>query len=247
VFSYDPQILAAVSTPPSSIPDVIRIMQAIDSLCVDVDGLKWFNHLYLEVTEAVALRCAAGGFADTAWLVELDVQFASLYFNALRAGLSGGKAPGCWRALLDRRSLAAVARIQFALAGVNAHINRDLPVAIGATCRVRRMSPSHGTPQYADYTAVNQTLNTLVDEAKRDLMVRLPGDELPAVEQLQETLAAFSVTAAREAAWNNGEMLWAVRSFPPLQTRALETLDGLTALAGKTLLVPVQVVRGTTA
>jgi hypothetical protein len=34
-------------------------------------------------------------------------------------------------------------------------------------------------------------------------------------------------------------MLWAVRSFPPLQARALETLDGLTALAGKTLLVPV--------
>jgi hypothetical protein len=239
VFPYDPQILTAVSVPAASIPDVIRTMQSIDALCVDVDGLKWFNRLYLQVTESVAARCASGGFGDVAWIVELDVQFASLYFAALHTALSGGRAPGCWRALLDRRGMQAIARIQFALAGVNAHINHDLPIAIGATCKARRVSPSHHMPQYADYTAVNGTLDSLVDDAKQEFMVRLPGDELLAVTQLQETLAAFSVSAAREAAWNNGEMLWALRSFPPLQTRALNTLDGLTALAGKTLLVPV--------
>lgn len=239
MFPYDPQILTAVSAPPASIADVIRTMQTIDALCVDVDGLKWFNRLYLQVTEAVAIRCAAGGFSDVPWMTELDVQFASLYFAALRHALSGGRAPGCWRAMLDRRGMTAVARIQFALAGVNAHINHDLPVAIGATCKAMRMMPLHVMPQYADYTAVNETLNSLVDDAKRELMVRLPGDELPAISNLEETLAAFSVSAAREAAWNNGEMLWAVRSFPPLQVRAMNTLDGLTALAGKTLLVPV--------
>jgi Family of unknown function (DUF5995) len=239
VFPYDPQILTAVSAPQTSIADVIRTMQSIDALCVDLDGLKWFNRLYLQVTEAVAARCEAGGFGDVAWMVELDVQFAALYFAALGNALSGGRAPGCWRALLDRRAMTAVARIQFALAGVNAHINHDLPVAIGAACRAMRMSPSHAMPQYTDYTAVNSTLESLVDTAKQELMVRLPGDELPAVSNLEQTLAAFSVTAAREAAWNNGEMLWVVRSFPPLQARALSTLDGLTTLAGKTLLVPV--------
>jgi hypothetical protein len=241
VFPYDPQILTAVSAPPASIADVIRTMQTIDALCVDVDGLRWFNRLYLQVTEAVAVRCASGGFGDVAWMTELDVQFASLYFGALRTALSGGRAPGCWRAMLDRRGMATIARIQFALAGVNAHINHDLPLAIGATCQARRMSPSHGIAQYADYTSVNETLNALVDDAKRELMVRLPGDELPAVAQLEETLAAFSVSAAREAAWNNGEMLWAVRIFPPLHARAMNTLDGLTALAGKAMLVPVPV------
>ena len=130
-------------------------------------------------------------------------------------------------------AMTAVARIQFALAGVNAHINHDLPVAIGATCRAMRMFPSHAIPQYADYSAINSTLESMVDTAKQELMVRLPGDGLPAISNLEQTLAAFSVSAAREAAWNNAEMLWAIRNFPPLQARTLDTLDGLAALAGK--------------
>ena len=40
MYPYDAQLLAAVSTPPASIPDVIRTMEAIDGLCVDGDGLK---------------------------------------------------------------------------------------------------------------------------------------------------------------------------------------------------------------
>jgi hypothetical protein len=36
-----------------------------------------------------AIRVAAGGFNDSAWLAELDVQFAALYFNALYAALTG--------------------------------------------------------------------------------------------------------------------------------------------------------------
>lgn len=239
MYEYDSEILSAVATAPSSIAAVIGVMQRIDALCADIDGLKWFNRLYLEVTEAVGARCAAGGFGDAAWIAELDVQFAALYFEALRTAFSGGRAPGCWRALFDRRGEAAIARIQFALAGVNAHINHDLPMAIETTCRVRGTAPSHQLAQYADYTAVNSTLDALVETAKHELAVRLPGDALPPVSRLEDTIAAFSVSAAREAAWNNAEMLWALRIFPPLHNRTLDTLDGLTAFAGKALLVPV--------
>jgi hypothetical protein len=49
---------------------------------MDGDGLKWFNWLYLQVTQAVEARVASGGFADPAWLAQLDVQFAHLYFSA---------------------------------------------------------------------------------------------------------------------------------------------------------------------
>lgn len=241
LFAYDPEILAAVQSLPTSIADVLCTMRRIDALCVDLDGLKWFNQLYLQVTEAVSARCDALGFRDPAWLAGLDVQFAGLYFGALRAALSGDCAPACWRALLDRRGSLAIARIQFALAGVNAHINHDLPMAIEATCRAAGTAPSHAIPQYADYTGLNATLDALVSTAKQELAVRLPGDSLPAVSHLGETLAAFSVSAAREAAWNNAEMLWAVRSLPPLHARAVDTLDGLTTFAGKALLTPVPV------
>jgi len=235
MFPYDPVLLAAVATTPSDIDGVIRAMEAIDAACQDTDGLKWFNGLYLEVTQAVGARVAAGGFQDPAWLAALDVQFAALYFGALKAALSGaGSAPGCWRALFDRRGDTAIARIQFALAGVNAHINHDLPQAIVAT----GTAPVHGGVEYNDYTALNSTLDSLVERAKTELDVRLPGDALPPVTHLEDTIAAFSVSAAREAAWNNAEVLWNLREVPALAARTLGAIDGMTAVIGKALLVP---------
>jgi len=239
VFSYDPEILAAVSTSPDGIPGVIRAMQTIDALCADTDGLKWFNRLYLRVTESVAARAATGGFRDSAWMAQLDVLFAGLYFDALRCAFSGARAPGCWRALFDRRDTVAIAPVQFAVAGVNAHINHDLAMAIEAACLAAGIAPSHDLPQYADYTALNATLESLVDDEKRELALRLPGDGLPAVSRLEDTIAAFSLTAAREAAWNHAELLWAVRGLPLLHNRAIATVDGMTAFASKTLLAPI--------
>ena len=69
--------------------------------------------------------------------------------------------------------------------------------------------------------------------------MRLLGDALPPVSRLEDTLAAWSVFSAREAAWNNAELLWHLADAPLLSGTLLDTLDGLTALAGKTLLVPV--------
>jgi hypothetical protein len=241
VFAYDPELASAVATPPATIPEVIRIMQTIDRLCIAADGLKWFNQLYLDVTNAVGGRVAAGGFADPAWLAALDVQFACLYFSALRSSLTGAAAPGCWRALFERRNQSAIARIQFALAGVNAHINHDLPIAIVSACEAFGSAPCHVSAHYSDYTKVNATLESIVNTAKQQLHVRLLGDALPPVSHLEDTIAAFSVTAAREAAWNNAEMLWILRGAPPIRDRTLSSLDGLTALAGKTLLVPIPV------
>ncbi|MCX6629827.1 MAG: DUF5995 family protein [Candidatus Solibacter sp.] len=235
MFAYDSQLLAAVQGAPQSVDDVIRTMQAIDTICPDGDGLKWFNWLYLGVTQAVGARVDAGGFHDAAWMAALDVQFAGLYFGALRSALSGGTAPRCWRVLFERRNWTALARIQCALAGVNAHINHDLPMAIVRT----GVAPVHGDAHYADYTALNATLGTLVDSAKTSLQVRLLGDLLPPVSHLEDTIAAFSMTAAREAAWNHAEMLWTVRALPRLSARMADTLDGMTAVIGKTLLVPV--------
>jgi uncharacterized protein DUF5995 len=235
MFPYDAELVAAVESAPAAIDDVVRAMENIDAVCVDTDGLKWFNRLYLEVTRAVGARVSGGGFGDEAWLAELDVQFARLYFDALKAALGGGRAPGCWRALFDRRSELAIARIQFALAGINAHINHDLPEAIVNT----GAEPRHGSVHYTDYTAVNATLDALMEKAKSELGVRLPGDALPPVSHLEDTIAAFSVSAARETAWNHAEVLWALRGQPQVSSGTMDVIDGLTTVIGKSLLVPV--------
>jgi hypothetical protein len=235
MFPYDDKLLAALEATPQSVDDVIRTMQAIDAICSDGDGLKWFNWLYLGVTRAVGSRVAAGGFHDPAWMAALDVQFAELYFGALGSALSGGAPPECWQVLWERRDWVALGRIQFALAGINAHINHDLPIAIVRT----GAAPVRGDAHYEDYTSLNSTLSSLVDTAKTTLHVRLLGDLLPPVSHLEDALAAFSVTAAREAAWNQAEILWMLHERPELSARTLSTLDGMTALIGKTLLAPV--------
>lgn len=214
-------------------------MQTIDGICIDGDGLKWFNWLYLQVTQAVEARVNSGGFNDPAWLAELDVQFAKLYFEALKASLTGGSPAGCWQVMFSSRNNTKIARIQFALSGINAHINHDLYDAIDATCRAKSTVPLHLSAQYRDYSALNSTLDAIIESAKQTLHVRLLGDPLPPVSHLEGTIAAWSVSAAREQAWNNAEILWNLSALPPLAQAFEDTLDGLTTVAGKALLVPV--------
>jgi hypothetical protein len=58
-FPYDPALTAAVQTPPQTVADVQQTMQTIDAICVDGDGLKWFNWLYLQVTQAGVVKKSA--------------------------------------------------------------------------------------------------------------------------------------------------------------------------------------------
>ena len=238
-------LLAAIQTPAESIPGVLAIMRSLDTILPDGDGLKWFNWLYLQVTAAVAARVAAGGFQNPEWLTELDVRFANLYFGALRNWLSGGSTPKCWQALFARRDDAALARIQFALAGINAHINHDLPLAIDATCDATVTAPREDSPEHADYASVNGTLDSLIALTKQKLMVRLLGDALPPVSHLEDLIGAWNIAAAREAAWTNGGVLWDLRGAPVLCARWLNGLDGITGVAGQGLLVAVPMVQAT--
>ena len=239
VFPYDATLLATVQAAPQSIADVLQTLRSIDNTCMDGDGLKWFNWLYLQVTQAVEARVASGGFADPAWLAQLDVQFARLYFSALKSSLSGQATPACWQVLFTGRGQVAIARIQFALAGINAHINHDLPEAIVTTCQVTGTTPDHGETHYSDYTTLNSTLDSLIESAKHTLNVRLPGGALPPISHLEDTFATWNVSAARESAWQNAEHLWQLRTIPVLASSFIDVLDGFTTVIGKALLVPV--------
>ena len=59
MFPYDPALLKIVQTTPQSVSEVLGILGAIGAICVDADGLKWFNELYTEVTRAVKARVDA--------------------------------------------------------------------------------------------------------------------------------------------------------------------------------------------
>ena len=80
-------IATLTAAPATSIDDVLAIMHGIDAALPDGDGLKWFNLLYLTVTESVLASTTSRGFEDNAWVGHLDVVFANLYFAAAAASV----------------------------------------------------------------------------------------------------------------------------------------------------------------
>ncbi|HKU40732.1 MAG TPA: DUF5995 family protein, partial [Polyangiales bacterium] len=137
-------LLEIVSAPRCrSYADVLERLSAINAALPAADGLRWFNTLYTDMTGAVAARAQANGFLDPSFLEALDCNFAELYFAALASFLRDeDSVPAAWRPLFERRFARDLAPVQFALAGVNAHINRDLPVALVTTFQRFAPGPS---------------------------------------------------------------------------------------------------------
>ena len=57
--------------------------------------------------------------------------------------------------MFEARYRTGIDRIQFALAGMNAHINRDLALALLATNAELNIVPAPCSPESDDYQAVN--------------------------------------------------------------------------------------------
>lgn len=213
-------------------------MEAIGASVPAGDGLGCFNRMYLEVTKQVQNSLSAGFFADPAFMTALDVTFANLYFTAADAVGNPASAPLAWRPLIEQRAQPGIEPIQFALAGMNAHINHDLPVAVTATCTALATSPSAGTHQ-ADYQKVDQLLNA-AEQSVRQSFESAP--ELAVDRHLQAVnnlIASWSINSARDLAWNNSLLLWELRADPFACDLFRDSLAATTAAASRILLIAV--------
>ncbi len=222
--------------PPQTIDDVVSMMTLIDQTLADSDGLKWFNRLYLMVTEQVDLHPPESGWKDAAWLLTLDVVFAKLYFAALADYVSGSpQMPSAWHALMESRFLPGIDRIQFALAGMNAHINHDLSLALLETDKVKNIVPGLDSPQHQDYEAINGLLATVMPEALQVLATGLLGQAAQDSGKIGRLLAFWDICKARDLAWSFADHL---RGLDPLaQTAALAVQDQITGALGRAILV----------
>ena len=225
-------------TPVSAIGDVVACMTAIDEALPAGDGISCFNKLYLAVTQKVLAAVGTTTFDDPAFLAMLDVEFANLYFSALRRfDAAGTDVPHAWAPLFAARADRAIAPIQFALAGMNAHINRDLPLALVTTFAARGLAPSGGCPQHQDFQRVNALLAATEREVKEGYLDQLTRKLDRAFFGVDDVVAMWSVARARDAAWTNGDVMWHLRGVGPLEQDYLATLDRTVGFASRGLLV----------
>ena len=234
-FAVDQTLAQIISSATlATIEDVLAVMREVDQALTPNDGLKWFNLLYLKVTEKVQHTLLQ--WEDMTWLTRLDVVFANLYFDALRNPDNPSRA---WRPLLQARHRSGIAPIQFALTGMNAHINHDLPLAVVQTCAERGVTPAEATPQHRDFERVNPLLETVEAEVKGFLATGIVGAIDQKLGRIDDVIAIWKIKKARGTAWDNAEVLWHLRNAKLPRQLFLRNLANLVELSSRGLLLPV--------
>lgn len=214
-------------------------MQSIEAVLPAGDGVACFNRMYLGVTRAVEQQLRQGFYADEGFVSRLDVVFANRYFAAVDALSAPPSAiPPAWRPLMEARSSTGIEPIQFALAGMNTHINYDLPLAVVATCTQLSSAPADGS-HHADY----QKVDRLLDAAEQSVRESFEPPDLRVVDRhtaaVLNVIANWSINTARDVAWDTALALWDVRDHRLATDLLTGALARTVAMAGRGLLVAV--------
>ncbi|MEU7137280.1 DUF5995 family protein [Streptomyces sp. NPDC046261] len=219
---------------PAGIDGVLARMRGLDAALPPRDGVAVFNRVYLAVTEEIGHRAAAGGFRDRHAAADLDVRFAKRYLHAVDQASMGRLLPACWRPLFQLRGHPAVQPLQFALAGINAHIGHDLALALTETCRALDVEPR---ALEGDFHRIGSMLVAMEERIREELM---PGpDLLDVADPLTHLVGSWTLEAARNAAWASFRALWAMRELPDLVEELTDRVDASVGMVGRCLLTPL--------
>ncbi|MCC9153147.1 DUF5995 family protein [Streptomyces parvulus] len=223
-----------VPTAVRTVDSVLTRMRALDAALPHRDGVAVFNRVYLAVTEAVDRHIEDGRFADPCAAIALDVRFAERFLDAVDAADRDRRPPACWRPVFQFRRHPGVRPLQFALAGINAHIGHDLALAVVDTCRTLGCEP---VDLEDEFDRVGDLLVSLEERVRDELM---PGpDLLQIADPLTHLLGSWSLDRAREATWTAARALWALRRLPDVAGEFTERLDAAVGFAGRMLLTPL--------
>jgi hypothetical protein len=227
----------------TTVADVVRRLQLIQRELAPTDGLRHFNRVYLTVTEQVGAALERGGsFRDDAFISRLDVVFAQLWIDAYDAACSGATVPAAWRPLFAVRRSGGRLPLQYALAGMNAHIEHDLPLAVVQTCVETGRTPD--TPGvHADYEAVNTLLAAAERGLRRSFLDEVSEMVDAVVDPVVHVVNAWNIDKARDAAWVSTEALWALRPLPRLGARFRSALGHTVGMGSRCLLTPLALPR----
>lgn len=172
------------------------------------DGIGVFARVYELSRQNVLAETSGAFFKDPAYIKRLDLAFVRYFIKAYDTWLSKpAMLPACWRPLFVNRANPHVIAIQHILAGLTAHIFRDLSLAVFDTemwIDVPFNKLFLGR-HFRDYdkvsTILERTMNESVLPEFRDSyngQIRLGIDAL---------LAGFSIRLARIDAWDRGNTM----------------------------------------
>jgi hypothetical protein len=200
----------------TDIDGVMARMADIDRMLPAADGVAVFNRMYFAVTRHVDTALDRSVFKAGDFIARLDVIFANHFFAACDADTRGDEIPDAWRPLFRNRVKPHTYAVQFAMAGMNAHISHDLSHSVVETCREFASVPETDTDQHADYSHVNDVLDVAADDMKawfsNGIVAYLDAMGGP----IDDAFAMFGIHLARAGAWELAETMWGLQDNPRL-------------------------------
>ena len=198
------------------------------------DGVRAFNEMYLVTTRQVDAAIGGAKFADPAFMARLDVVFANLYLHAIELHKADPtRSPRSWGALFAARSHPGISQLQFAVAGMNAHINFDLARALVRTAQESGGALDAG--RRADFQAVNGVLALTQPMVRHELLTGPFASLDHALGVHDDRVSMWGIEAAREFAWSTAQTLWAVRGTA-VEGPFTEGLDRMVELTSRLIL-----------
>ena len=221
----------------ATIDDVVDRLLAIEQATPARDGVHTFAVVYRVTTEAIRNRLRAGFFEDAVTLERFDVVFADRFLHAEAEAGAQRPVPRVWAPFFAARGDGRVYAVQFALAGLNAHINHDLAVAVLELCVGLGRDPDTA-PFPEDYFKVTDVLVEIEAEIRQSLLAEAARQGGP-LEPLVHLVSSWSLARAREAAWVKAQLFWLTRGSTLLHRQAVATSERAVAMTTRQLLTPL--------
>jgi hypothetical protein len=184
----------------NSIEAVIESLDTITEQAISEHSPEgYFSSLYGRVTKEVRDAIHRREFEDNERMEALDVVFANRYLDAYRIVKESGNSTRSWKVAFEQNANSKLIVLQHLLLGMNAHINLDLGIAAAqVTDAASALSLKN------DFYKINQILGSMIQDTQKKLTYIF--GPLGIVDQLlgslDERLSLFSITYARDKAWN---------------------------------------------
>jgi hypothetical protein len=111
--------------------DTLRRLEDIDSVLVSAqDRRGLFASVYLPITTKAIDQIESGAYPDVAWAENMVIDFATIYFDNLRADLTASPMTTAWGRYYGLTRDCSASSVRVAGVGINTHLVQDLPRAL---------------------------------------------------------------------------------------------------------------------
>ena len=191
--------------------NVARLQRAVDRFGCDHRAIFATTYLVLTKTMRDTMRRDPHYFSDPRYMITEDTVFVNYYFNMLSDLDRGKPIPGAWAVAMGNAAHGDDNAAQDMLAGINAHVQRDMPYVV-ASIGLRTRSGASRKPDHDHFNDVlNAAYEPVVDAIKQryDPFV---GISNASWDPADDILGLEAVKGWREGVWRNAERLVAAKT-----------------------------------